>query len=67
MENRIPNERLREVSDGRAVLTVQELMAIIPEVAEEEHIQQFLAATVMVNRLIAKAKSTGPTRETAIQ
>ncbi len=61
MAKNVSDERVREVSDGKAVFDEQELMAIIPEVAGDVRVQQLLAATVMTKRLVYGVQpSRGP-------
>ncbi len=61
MAKNVSDERVREVSDGKAVFDEQELMAIIPEVPGDVRVQQLLAATVMTKRLVYGVQpSRGP-------
>ena len=61
-QNRHPSDdRLRDVADGRASLTTQELAAILVEVADQRIIQRLIAATVVAKRRIAAAKATETT------
>ena len=57
MGNAVTDERLREVYEGGAPFTARELLAIIPEIANEEHMHRLLAATVSVRRLAGTEKT----------
>jgi hypothetical protein len=51
MINRTPDyERLRDVCEGYGLLTPQELIALIPEIANEESIQCVIARSVIAKR-----------------
>jgi hypothetical protein len=52
VHNYISDERLAEVSEGKAVLSVDELLSIIPEVAGDVRVQQLIASTIWVKRLV---------------
>jgi hypothetical protein len=58
MYSRIANERLREVSDGKARFSVEELAAIIPEIAGETHVHELIATAVLVKRLAREGHSS---------
>ncbi len=52
MDKVVSDEKLQNVTEGKAVLNVAELIAIIPEVAGDARVQQLLAASVITKRLI---------------
>jgi hypothetical protein len=62
MTNKVTDERLSQVSDGRAFLSADELIAIIPEIEGNTRVQQLLASTVIVKRLTHGGHSSRGTR-----
>jgi hypothetical protein len=62
VDNHISDERLRDVTEGNAALNVDELISIIPEVAGDVRVQQLIASTVMVKRLVYEKQQGGRPR-----
>ncbi len=50
-------ERLRDVCEGYGLLTPQELVALIPEIANEESLQCMIARSVIAKRFRAEEET----------
>ena len=63
MDNRISDiERLRDVREGYKLLTPQELVALIPEIARVGYTHRMIAPALIAKRLRATEETTSPTK-----
>jgi hypothetical protein len=62
MDGKIANERLLDVSNGKALFGIEELVAIYPEIAGETRVHELIATAVLVKRLVHGGHSSRRSR-----
>ncbi len=59
MASKVPDsERLKDVCEGYELLTAEELVSLVPEIAREGSIQRMIVSAVAAKRLRAMEEAT---------